>query len=99
METHFPAAMSRIQEIETRLGIVHTPPPVTNPAGSAVSTPTTTGVPDLSRPVSPFPILLEQAQGHVRLKSLGPVAGPFTPEIEGLIARYANQNGLPIELV
>jgi soluble lytic murein transglycosylase-like protein len=44
-------------------------------------------------------VLLDQAHGNVRLKALGPVAGPFTPEIEGLIRKYAGLNGLPVELV
>lgn len=99
MGSHFQAAISRIQEIESRLGIRHAPPPAPNPAAGAVGKVGGAVGMEANRPVSPFPVLLDQAQSNVRLKSLGPVAGPFTSEIEGLITKYADKNGLPVELV
>ena len=35
----------------------------------------------------------------MRLEALGPHAGPFTPQIEGLISKYSALNGLDPDLV
>ena len=87
MGSGFQAAMGRIQDIEARLGIIHqAPPPPVVPAGAGVS--------GGSGTVAPFPVMLAQANGQVQLQALGPHAGPFTPQIESLIAKHASLNGL-----
>ena len=102
MDTHFQAAISRIQEIESRLGIVRSAPAAPSPSVGSTS-PTAiaglTATAGAGQCASPFPVLLDQANSNVRLRSLGPVAGPFSPDIESLIGKYAGRNGLPIELV
>ncbi|HLK56627.1 MAG TPA: lytic transglycosylase domain-containing protein [Chthonomonadaceae bacterium] len=93
MGTHFQAALGRIQEIEARLGLVARPNalPVTPPGAPASAA-------NRANPVtSPFPVMLAQANGLARLQPLG--GGPFSPQIEALITKYANQNGLQPELV
>lgn len=92
MQSHFQAAMGRIQEIEARLGIFHTPPPAPAP------TPVTPGALGTGE-VAPFPVMLAQANGNVHLQALGFHAGPFTPQIESLIGKYSALNGLDPNLV
>ncbi|HZO87563.1 MAG TPA: lytic transglycosylase domain-containing protein [Chthonomonadaceae bacterium] len=95
MESHLQIALARIQEIEARLGILAapTPPPVpppttqTPPPGSA----------DAGK--RPFDVMLAQAGGNVELRPIGPSAGPFSPEIDALVVKYAAQNQLPPDLV
>ena len=85
MGNSFQAAMGRIQDIEARLGIVHrqaSPPAAPVP-----------GAPN-SASVAPFPVMLAQANGQVQLQALGAHAGPFTPQIEALIAKHSSVNGL-----
>src|SRR5437016_280641 len=89
MGSSYQAALSRIQDIEARLGIVRNAQP-----GSAA--------PSAEREqtgVAPFPVMLAQANGQVQLEALGSHAGPFTPQIENLIARHASANGLDPDLV
>ena len=86
----FQAAIGRIHEIEARLGIVHGAPVDRTPPAAL---PTTAGG------LSPFPVMLAQANGQVRLQSLGPQAGPFTPQIESLISKHAVANGLDPDVV
>lgn len=87
MGSNFQAALGRIQEIEARLGIVHNAPTASPPT------------PVAANGVAPFPVMLAQANGQVQVQPLGGTAGPFTPQIESLIARHANANGLDPDLV
>jgi soluble lytic murein transglycosylase-like protein len=90
MGSSFQTAIGRIQDIEARLGIVHNPPPPPAPLALAGQGPGA---------VSPFPVMLAQANGQVQLQALGVQAGPFTPQIESLIAKHANLNGLDPDVV
>jgi len=84
------AALGRIQEIEARLGIVRR---------STQSTPSTPSTSRTAAGLAPFPVMLAQANGQVRLDGLGPHAGPFSPQIEQLIAKHSAANGLDPDLV
>ena len=90
----FQAAIGRIQEIEARLGIVRAAPPPPSPLF-----PVPPGTPNSSGPLAPFSVSLAQANGQVRLQALGPHAGPFTPQIESLIAKHSALNGLDPDVV
>lgn len=92
MESHLQTTLARIQEIEARLGIMNSPAaPAATPPASAPGADSAAN--------RPFDVMLAQAGGSVQLRALGASAGPFTPDIENLIARYATQNGLQPELV
>ncbi len=95
MESHLEATMARIQDIEARLGIVKTPtpPPVTQ------STPQTASLGGANPAKQPFNVMLAQAGGSVHLRPIGETAGPFAPQTEALVNRYAAQNGLSPDLV
>ncbi len=96
MDSHLQAVTSRIQEIEARLGMLGAPAAPTVQPSAAVSA----GPAGLAAAVKqPFDVLLAQANGAVRLRTLGPAAGPFSPNVESLIARYSAQNGLSPDLV
>ena len=106
--SHFEAAIGRIQEIESRLGIMQTPPAtsMTAAAPKVAGLPTGTALPG-SVPngagtkgiAQPFNLALAQANGNVQLQPTGKGGPPFAPYVEGLIAKYAAQNGLQPELV
>lgn len=108
MSSGFQAAIGRIQEIEAKLGVFRAAPPPApaTPAPAVAAAPLPPGVsPDWAGPPSgtrlmpPFSVALAQANGQVRLQPLGPHAGPFTPQIEGLISKYSAANGLDSDVV
>jgi soluble lytic murein transglycosylase-like protein len=84
MGSGLQAALDRIHDIEARLGIVH------QQASAPPAQATTTA----AAGVAPFPVMLAQANGQVQLQAIGPHVGPFTPQIESLIARHSVANGL-----
>lgn len=89
MESHLEATMSRIREIQARLGIVQpTPPPPT----AAPTTPASATDPAHQ----PFNVMLSQ---NVSLRPIAGAAGPFAPNIEALATKYATLNGLSPDLV
>ena len=92
MESHIQAAMSRIAEIQARLGGVSTlaPPPI-----SAVDK-IAENIANVNRP---FDIMLAQAGGGVKLRTINGSSGPFSAQIESLVTKYAGLNGLPTDLV
>ena len=94
MGNSLQAALGRIQDIEARLGILHNQP-LTQPSPLEGRGPGRNG----AVPLSPFPVMLAQANGQVQLQPLGPHAGPFTPQLESLIAKHAAANGLDPDVV
>ncbi len=92
MDSHIQATMARIAEIQSRLGVVSAPsvPPISlqKQAGS-----------ESASANRPFDVMLAQSGGGVQLRSLAGSAGPFSPQIETLINKYAGMNGLPTDLV
>ena len=103
--SHFEAAIARIQDIESRLGIGKEPP-VTPPLPKVTGTQPTAispgALPNLSGAKAapqPFNLALAQASGNVQLQPMGKGGPPFAPYVESLIAKYAAQNGVQPELV
>jgi soluble lytic murein transglycosylase-like protein len=94
MNSHISAVMARVQEIESRLGMM-IEQTATPPAPAAVPAPAVAGT--TTDPARPFDVALAQATGGVQLRPLGP--GQFAPYIEGLITKYSAQNGLSPNLV
>ena len=86
----FQAAIGRVREIEARLGIVH---------GASVTKLDGASAPNPTGALAPFPVMLAQANGQIRLQGLGPHAGPFTPRIEALIVKHSCANGLDPDVV
>ena len=106
MGSSFQAAIGRIQEIESRLGIVRATPPPPQPAAGVPGLPFAPGsatADAAAGPLAPFSVSLAQANGQVRLQPLGSHlaqgAGPFTPQIESLIAKHSALNGLDADVV
>ena len=106
--SHFEAAIGRIQEIESRLGIMQMPPtPSTTAAAPKVAgLPIGTALPGsvpggsgMKGVAQPFNLALAQANGNVQLQPTGKGGPPFAPYVEGLITKYAAQNGLQPQLV
>jgi len=100
MNSHINAAMARIQAIESRLGMLAeqaVPPQPVAPASTPV--PSASGANLGASPAAnrPFDVAMAQATGSVGLRPLGP--GQFAPYIEGLITKYAAQNGVSPDLV
>jgi soluble lytic murein transglycosylase-like protein len=95
MESHLQLTLSRIAEIEARLGGVgpQPPPPVSS------SSPANRVANAAAAPNRPFDVMLAQAGGNVQLRPLGATAGPFSAEIESLVTKYSAQNGLAPDLV
>ncbi len=101
MESRLQAVQARVQEIEARLGgMANAPAP---PASTAP--PVAPNSPALAAALQggdaanqPFNVMLAQAGGGVKLQPMGG-AGPFAPNIEALVSKYAAQNGLAPELV
>ncbi len=103
----YNAMVARMQEIESRLAMLDgisppaapaaTPPAFSSGATSSLqSVPMTPGFAPTPAQ-TPYNVFAAQASGNIRLQATG--AGPFSPFIEGLITKYAGQNGLPTELV
>jgi soluble lytic murein transglycosylase-like protein len=103
--SHFEAAIARIQDIESRLGITKEPPASPLPpkvAGTQTGAISPASLPNLSGmkgTPQPFNLALAQASGNVQLQPTGKGGPPFAPYVEGLIAKYAAQNGVQPELV
>jgi len=94
MESSFQAAIGRIQDIEAKLGIFQSAPLVP-PRPVATGSGAIAGLP----PASPFPVLLAQASGQVKLLPIDAQGPRFTPQIESLITKYAATNGLDSDVV
>jgi soluble lytic murein transglycosylase-like protein len=96
--SHINATIARIQELQARLSMLN-PPAINNPP----SMPNVQGLnnpsPTPGMPPGLFNVALAQASGQVSLRSMVGGAGPFTPEVESLITKYAAQNGLQPQLV
>lgn len=97
METHLQATLARIQEIQARLSSLTNAEPVqTSPQTSG------TGQALLTRGANnanqPFPVMLAQIGDGLQTRPLNG-AGPFTPEVESLVTKYAGWNGLSPDLV
>jgi hypothetical protein len=107
--------MARIEEIQARIAALQPPAPPRMERGADGRIPPSAwtpgvnatpalpalpgnvpGLPAVSGPPRPFDAMLAQATGRARLR---PMAGPFKPEIEALITKYAAQNGLSLQLV
>jgi soluble lytic murein transglycosylase-like protein len=99
MVSNIDAVTARVQEIESRLGLLGEPAAEPQAAPPAVTQPPLASGSGVNPPAAnrPFDIALAQATGGVSLKPLA--AGQFAPYIEGLITKYAAQNGLAPELV
>jgi len=101
----YNAMIARMQEIESRLATLDgSPPPTAAPvpmrpafSSGVASALSSLSAPSLTSAQTPYNVFAAQASGNVRLQATG--AGPFSPFIEGLIAKYAGQNGIPTELV
>ncbi len=90
MGSSFEAAIIRIHDIEARLGISRSAPA---PEGINNRGPQSPGA------VAPFPVMLAKANGQVQFMPFGPHAGPFTSQIESLIAKHSGANGLDPDVV
>ncbi len=103
METSLQSALSRIQDIEARIASLSSPqPPNFSPTaagGPGLVPPPGVSTPGTGLGAQPFNVMLAQAGGAIRLQRMSGGAGPFAPEIEGLIARCSRENNLQPELV
>ena len=106
--SHYQTAIARVQEIESRLGMAVDPPALSLPSNvpsraseamRSVSSSTLHGLPGTGGASQPFNVMLGEATGNVKLQRVGNGGPPFAPYIEGLINRYAGQNGLSPALV
>lgn len=88
----FTTMQARAAEIEARLAALS--PQRKSPPISNVAIPT----PKIQNPV-PFSSLLAKIGGNLQLRPLGTGAGPFSPEIEQMAAKYAAQNNIDPEMV
>lgn len=95
MESSIQAAIGRIQDIEAKLGIFHNTPAPAPPRPIAAGPGAIAGLP----PASPFPVMLAQANGQVKLMPIDAQGPRFTPQIESLITKYAATNGLDSDVV
>ena len=102
--SHYQAAIARIQEIESRLGLVVNPPvsPVSSNASGAmqgVSAKNQAGLNGAVGGWQTFDVILGAKSGSLKLQTLTSGGPPFAPYIEGLINRYAGLNGISPALV
>ena len=95
MESHISEIQGRIAEIEARIAALR---------GSS-GTSGTSGTPAIQNPKSkiqngtPFANVLAKIGGNLQIRPMGTGAGPFSPQIEQMAAKYAAQNGLDPALV
>lgn len=96
MESHLQAALSRVQEIEARLGYVD----LSTPSPTSIASTAPTALASRSDAAKrPFDVMLAEAGGNVHLRPLGSTTPLYAPQTEGLISRYAAKNGLSPDLV
>ena len=91
MEGGIPSVMARIEDIEARIASL-------SPAREEKIKPE--ALPVVPAPVGKsFPTLLAQVGGNLQIRPLGTGAGPFEPQVESLIAKYAAANHVNPEMV
>jgi soluble lytic murein transglycosylase-like protein len=105
--SNISAVMNRIQEIETRIASLSPPHLPTlqgtgNGGQGTVNTAFNAQRPhdpmtQHLTPNKPFDVMLAKIGGGVSFRPIGGAA--FKPDLEGLIAKYAGQNGLSPEIV
>lgn len=97
---------NRIQEIQARIASLQPKPPAPPPSPSASKLSASLPIETSARPTvnfvspRPFDVALAEMTGRAHLQSL-PTSkgGSFTPQIESLIQKYANANGIQPEVV
>ncbi len=103
------SVQARIQEIQARISSLYpTPPAPPKPPASGINSTLLPDSPTGRRTVNflaprsaprPFDLTLAQMRGQVQLRKMESAPADFKPNIEALIQKYANQNGLKPELV
>lgn len=91
MADHFAEMQARAEEIQARIAAL-------SPHREALAARGTSPTPNTQHS-TPFSSLLAKIGGNLQLRPLGTGAGPFSPEIEQMAAKYAQQNNLDPEMV
>jgi soluble lytic murein transglycosylase-like protein len=96
--SNISAVMTRIQEIQTRIASLSPPHiPVTTPNAAKPGSQNLTPITQNLKPNAPFDVMLAKVGGNVSFRPIGGAA--FAPSIDGLIEKYAQQNGLEPKVV
>lgn len=94
------AVMTRIQEIQSRIASF-SPPHIPIPTSQSPNNPITQSPNHLTtqhlKPNEPFDVMLAKVGGNVSFRPIGGAA--FVPQIDTLVEKYAQKNGLEPSIV